>query len=560
MLRSLLLAATCLAPVPALSQGIAGPYLSARVAGFNNDYVAARKSYSALVEQGETTPQILENALIIYSVLGDFDAAADVADILNGAGQSSQFAASAKMVVALRDGDHDAAQALLDGGGVAGPLLDGLLAGWIAAARSDTEAARAAFDALAAQESFTPFALRHKAYFLAMMGEFEEADEIMSGRSGDGLLNATTRGIAAHAQVMSQLGRGGDALELVTRANEATSSALLRDMQARLEGGEVVPFDLISTPEDGMAEAYFIFAALLAGESSATFTLLNARGAQALRPGHVEALMLISQLLDSQDQRDLAAAVLDDVPADDPAFYEAEIARADILMGTGAEDAAVAALQELTQSDGDKVEVWAALADALRRREDFSGAVDAYDTAIEMLPEVTERNWLLFYARGISHERQADWPPAERDFRRALELNPGNPNVLNYLGYGLVEQRIKLDEALDMIEQAVAARPDDGFITDSLAWALYRLGRYEEAVAPMERAVMLTPLDPLINDHLGDVLWAVGRKREAEFQWRRALSLEPTEQEDRIRRKLEVGLDVVLEEEGGVGPIQEATD
>ncbi len=135
-------------------------------------------------------------------------------------------------------------------------------------------------------------------------------------------------------------------------------------------------------------------------------------------------------------------------------------------------------------------------------------------------------------------------------------MNPENPNVLNYLGYGLVEQRIKLDEALDMIERAVAARPDDGYITDSLAWVLYRLGRYEEAVEPMERAVMLTPLDPLINDHLGDVLWAVGRKREAQFQWRRALSLDPTEQEDRIRRKIDVGLDVVLEEEGGVGPIE----
>ena len=99
-----------------------------------------------------------------------------------------------------------------------------------------------------------------------------------------------------------------------------------------------------------------------------------------------------------------------------------------------------------------------------------------------------------------------------------------------------------------MIETAVQGQPDDGYITDSLGWVLYRLGRYEEAVTPMLRAVELTPDDPVINDHLGDVLWMVGRKREAEFQWRRALSFGPADDldMDRIRKKLEVGLDKVL--------------
>jgi hypothetical protein len=80
----------------------------------------------------------------------------------------------------------------------------------------------------------------------------------------------------------------------------------------------------------------------------------------------------------------------------------------------------------------------------------------------------------------------------------------------------------------------------------------------------MERAVELMPVDPVINDHLGDVYWAVGRAREAEFQWHRALSfIDPSEtteaDPDRIRRKLEVGLDTVLEEEGAP-PLQVAND
>ena len=159
-------------------------------------------------------------------------------------------------------------------------------------------------------------------------------------------------------------------------------------------------------------------------------------------------------------------------------------------------------------------------------------------------------------ARAIARGRGGNWDGSEADFRAALELNPEQPQVLNYLGYSLVEQQRNLDEALDMIERAVAASPDSGYIVDSLGWVLYRLGRYDEAVEQMERAVELEPVDPVVNGLLGDVYWAVGRTREAEFQWRRALSFvdmtdgDSEADPERMRRKPEVGLDAVLAEEG----------
>ncbi len=125
----------------------------------------------------------------------------------------------------------------------------------------------------------------------------------------------------------------------------------------------------------------------------------------------------------------------------------------------------------------------------------------------------------------------------------------------------MVEMGINLPEALQMIRQAVEARPDNGYIVDSLGWVLYRLGRFQEAVVQMERAAELKPVDPIVTDHLGDVYWAVGRKREAEFQWRRALSFNPEPDEaERIRRKLDVGLDVVLEEEGAPSLAEKAAN
>jgi Flp pilus assembly protein TadD len=192
-----------------------------------------------------------------------------------------------------------------------------------------------------------------------------------------------------------------------------------------------------------------------------------------------------------------------------------------------------------------------ALGDALRREDRFAEAAAAYDAAVALVAKPEARHWGLYYSRAIAYERQQMWDKAEPDFRKALELNPDQPQVLNYLGYSLLERHERLEEALGLIERAVRAEPEAGYIVDSYAWALFRLGRYREAVEPMERASVLEPVDPVVTDHLGDVYWAVGRQMEARFQWRRALSFDPEEKDAvRIRKKLEVGLDAVLAEEG----------
>jgi tetratricopeptide (TPR) repeat protein len=300
---------------------------------------------------------------------------------------------------------------------------------------------------------------------------------------------------------------------------------------------------------------YFSIANALRNEANADYTLLYARLAEHLRPDHTEALLLTAELLETLGRYELASQTYQKVPADDPSFHAAELGRAEALREAGKIEAAMEVLEALTRSQSDLPYAHTALGDLRRQEKNFEGAISSYDTAIGLYDTLEMRQWFLFYARAISHERLGNWEAAEADFRKALELNPEQPQVLNYLGYSLVEKQIKLEEALSMIERAVAARPESGYIVDSLAWVLFRMGRYEEAVGPMERASELMPVDPVVTDHLGDVYWAVGRELEAQFQWRRALSFvdEETAEEakpDRIRRKLEVGLDVVLEEEG----------
>ena len=149
------------------------------------------------------------------------------------------------------------------------------------------------------------------------------------------------------------------------------------------------------------------------------------------------------------------------------------------------------------------------------------------ECAFEQSKKPATAIWPLYYFRGISYERQNQWPPAEADFKHALDLYPDQPLVMNYLGYSWVDQGVHLDQAFPMLRRAVELRPTDGYIVDSLGWADYKLGHYDEAVKKLERAVDLKPGDPVIQDHLGDAYWQVGRKLEAHFQWNHARDLDP---------------------------------
>jgi len=180
------------------------------------------------------------------------------------------------------------------------------------------------------------------------------------------------------------------------------------------------------------------------------------------------------------------------------------------------------AFQEALRRSSDDIQAYVSYANMLRGRERFEEAAKVYSEAINRIGTPGKSDWSLFYFRGIAHERTKEWDKAEADFRKALELFPDQPLVLNYLGYSLVDMGRNLEEGLEMIRKAVELRPEDGFIVDSLGWAYYRLGRFDEAVAELERAVSLQPGDPVIQDHLGDAYWKTGRTLESQFQWRHA--------------------------------------
>jgi Flp pilus assembly protein TadD len=189
------------------------------------------------------------------------------------------------------------------------------------------------------------------------------------------------------------------------------------------------------------------------------------------------------------------------------------------------------------------LEAVTALGNVMRGRKQFAECGDVYSKGIDTIAKPERAHWTIFYFRGICYERSKQWPRAEADMKKSLELFPDQPLVLNYLGYSWVDQGVNLDDGMRMIQRAVEQRADDGYIVDSLGWAYYRIGNYDEAVKHLEHAVELKPEDPTINDHLGDAYWKVGRLLEARFQWTHARDLKP-EPEDlvKIEEKLKSGL------------------
>ena len=266
----------------------------------------------------------------------------------------------------------------------------------------------------------------------------------------------------------------------------------------------------------GAAEALYGLGASIGRRGGEDLALIYLQLALYLEPTHAMALLSLADLYESLKKPDLAIKVYDRIPPS-PLRRNADIQVASDLDQLERTDEAKKRLEHLITDHPKDTEAIVAFGNILRGRKEFAECADVYGKAIANVPKPEKSNWVMFYFRGICYERSKQWPNAEVDLKKALELYPDQPLVLNYLGYSWVDQGVHMDEGMNMIRRAVEQRPDDGYIVDLLGWAYFRTGNYAEAVKNLERAVELKPEDPTINDHLGDAYWRVGRALGSAF-------------------------------------------
>jgi tetratricopeptide (TPR) repeat protein len=520
-----------------------GSYLAARHAGQERDAAAAAAFYRSALRRDPANGELLDRTFLSLLVDGDIDESVKYAENIAQVDKNDRVARLVLGVHALKKAQYAAARKDL-AQSVRGPITDltaTLLTAWSMQGAGDTKSAIAAIDRLAGPDWYAIFKDLHAGMILELAGNQKDAGKRYENAYK---LDATAlRVVEAYGAWVSRNRSPKDALTVFEAFDkQLPRHPLVIEAMDKLKVGEKLP-PLVTNAQAGGAEALYGLGASLGRRGGEDLGLVYLQLALYLASTHPLALLSLADLYESLKKPELAIKVYERVPANSALHRNAAIQMASDLDELDKQDEAEKKLDVLIKEHPDDLEAIMALGNVLRGHKKFSECADVYSKGIDLIKQPEKNNWVVFYFRGICYERSHAWPKAEADLKKALKLFPEQPQVLNYLGYSWIDQGVNLDQGMEMIKRAVAQRPDDGYIVDSLGWAYFRLGNYDEAAKQLERAVELKPEDPTINDHLGDAYWRVGRTLEAHFQWVHARDLKPDPEDlPKIEAKLANGL------------------
>ena len=524
-----------------------GNYLAARTANVDRDAATAAAYYTAALKADPKNAELLELSFYAHLAGGDVDETVRLAERLLAIDKTNRNARLILGVHALKNKQFAAARTQFAQAGrdPIANLTATLLSAWSSFGAGDQKGALDAVDKLTGPDWFAIFKDLHGGLIADLGGAKKDAGKRFErAYKAD---QSALRIVQAYGSYTARNGAKADALKIYQDFDATLPHhPLITQAMNQLNKGEKVP-QIVDSAQAGAAEVLYGLGAAL-GRREEELSLAN-RGLAYLQlaiyldPGHTLAILSLADLYEAMKKPDLAIATYQRLPADSVLKRNADIQMAIDLDALDRTDEAKKHLEKLITNNSEDLEAILALGNLLRERKQYAECAQTYGRGVDAIPNPARANWTLFYFRGICFERNHEWPKAEADLKKALELYPDQPHVLNYLGYSWIDQGINLDDGMKMIKRSVEQRPDDGYIVDSLGWAYYRIGNYDEAVKQLERAVELKPVDPTINDHLGDAYWKVGRVLEARFQWSHAKDLKPEPDDlQKIEAKLKDGL------------------
>ncbi len=521
-----------------------GNYLAGRHAESERDLSLAADFLKAVLDQAPDVPDLQRRTFVLLAMEGRIAEALPLAERTQTSQSDGTIVNLLLATDEIKNGNLAEASERLRGlpdtglSGLAAPIL----LAWTLAAQDKIENGLNALASLEKDKGLRSLYMLHKGLILDFAGRSDDAIEALEELTSSDE-TPSFRQIQLTGNLYERMKNRSAAIKLYD-AYEAQnpSTSLLYTIRQRLQD-QTIPAPFITTVQDGAAEVFFGIANSLRQQRARETALLLGQLALYLKPDYPIMRILAGEILEADQRYQDANAHYQMVPEESAFSQTAQMRIATNHHDTGRTDEAVAIARKIADARPDDPEPVRAIGDFLRASERYKEAIPEYNEAIRRVGDLLPSHWRLFYTRGIVLEREKFFKESEYDFLKALELQPDQPFVLNYLGYSWVEQGRNLDQAQDMIRKAVSLRPNDGYIIDSLGWVYYQLGKYDDAVAELERAVNSRPEDPIINDHLGDAYWQVGRRKEAHFQWLHSLSLKPPpEVEKLVREKLENGL------------------
>jgi tetratricopeptide (TPR) repeat protein len=502
-----------------------GSYLAGRQALDELRTDEAARYFNEAAQSDWDNPVLVERSFIAFAANGQIGQSAQVAKRLTELVGQNELAELVVATEALKERRYGAAESALET--ISQDTFTGITASILRAWALVGEKRYDEADAIMAKLGDTgleDFLVFHRALMAEVAGNKQKALELAAQAFENEPYVA--RMVEVYARMLANDGRFDEAAEVIaTFEDQGLTHPLVTIVKQAVEAKRR-PGVFTTNVQLGASEMFHGIGVALSRDGSKDLALVFLRLGAYLEPKSDVVALAVGLLLDSEGQHEAANTIYDAVSSASPMKPTAVVRVAQNLDAMGDRAEALRRLRNIVSTRPEDLDAVSVLGDLLRYDEQYVEAVDAYTKALEITGGDAPADWRFYYVRGIANERAKLWPAAEADFLKALELNPDQPSVLNYLGYSWIDMDMHLDEALGMIEKAVDAQPQDGYVVDSLGWAFYKLDRIDEAVETLERAVMLRPNDAEINDHLGDAYWKAGRRLEAQFQWKIAKSVD----------------------------------
>ena len=440
----------------------------------------------------------------------------------------------------IRRGRPDRALPWLAPGSVNGAdlsFLAPLVTAWAAADRGKINEAVATIDAMPSTSLLFPLASEERALILLKGRRSAEAES--SARRAVGAGGAREQRLRlAFADGFLGAGDRQRALMIVEGMGAGETAARQRILAGKKSGQG------IDNLPEAFGEVLTAFAADLTRLQRSAPPIGLVQVAHYISPQSSSTTSLLALLLARQDRTDEALALLRAVPADDALVSQLRDVQTRILTEDKKLDEAYqVAATAAAMASADATD-FSRLGDVLQAMKRPTQAADAYGKAVaiakaqNLKPDI----WSFLLLQASALEDANRWPEARQALQQALALQPDQPLLLNFMGYGELERGENVEAAEAMIRKASELAPDDASITDSLGWAQFKRGKLHEAIATLQKAAEKDPEQAEIQEHLGDALYRSGRRYEARFAWNAALVTAEDEIAARVKAKLSGGL------------------
>ncbi|MDI7774235.1 tetratricopeptide repeat protein [Asticcacaulis sp. EMRT-3] len=546
------------APVTEAAQSPIADFLVGRYAIANGDIATAAQAMNAAAQADPASSDLRESAFLVGILGGDIDRAAAMAPGLKDGSDTSRLMGPLVMAVTeIRAGRYGAARRHIEAGlkfkpqdrnlVLLRPYVLALDGKWKQAFDESGDAALTASDS----GRLLVYLLKsERARLYELHGDNTSAEVLYKALCQPGAASYIFG--PDYAAFLERQGRGDEAKALWSTIASQSGDPAAKAALKRIAKGGAAP--ALPDLKASMAQALFVSSTIAFSEHDSEMALASIRLSLYLDPQPERPRIFLGQIEQNLKDTQAADAVWAGIGRDSPFYAEATLRRAGMLRDAGDSDGALALLDQALSIDPDNLSLISEKAGLLHAEYKDQAALDVIEARVKRAGD-KDFTWQAWFLEAMIYDSLDRWSDAEAMITKAQALNPGRPEILNFLGYGWIEHGIHIQDGMDLVRQAMNISPKSGAIIDSLGWGYYKLGDYDQALTYIEQAIQLEPADADINEHLGDVYKALGRNTEAGYEWQRVLTLKTSDkQAAEVRKKIDDNAASLRMVSGAVAP------